>query len=132
MIMSYLVKIKTSIKNKEDLVEALENMGFKVEQKENMEITIWRDYKAKVDIRVSGKKFNHTFGFRKNDYDGVYELCADDMWRVSKDMQWQSELKQEVSLIRVKKVCKSQGFTVTKTNKQKDGTLHVLATQSGF
>ncbi len=72
--MSHFSTIKTTIKNKPELVEALELLQYNVIQDVKLENPLDHDHKQwNVDVAI-----NNEIGFKLNKSTGTYELVADE------------------------------------------------------
>lgn len=78
--MSHKTEIKTKLNNKEFLLKALDKMGFKYKEGENLTTQSRYGVKEKVDILITGNsRHNYTdnpIGFKK-ETDGTYSPIGD-------------------------------------------------------
>ena len=124
--MSHFSTIKTKIKNKPQLVEALELLQYNV--KEDIKLENPLDHKHKqweVDVAVGDD-----IGFRCNT-DGVYELVTDlQTWKQPiPPERFIDKVTQQYARMVVHNTAKSEGFEIEEEWEMDDNSIELTVTQ---
>ena len=128
--MSHFTKIKTSIKNKPELVEALVLLGYDV--KEGQQLTInnpthsedHADWYADVSIK-------NDIGFKLNKNTGEYELVAElDAWDLDVPIKrFVEKVTQQYARMTVHNTIKEMGFEVEEEWEMDDNSIELTVTR---
>ena len=124
--MSHFSTIKTKIKNKPQLIEALELLQYDVQ--ENQELINPLDHqheKVKVDVSIG-----NDIGFRLNN-SGEYELVADiQTWKDPvPPKRFVEKVTQQYAIRTIVSTVNEDGFNVEKENIDRDGSVELLCTR---
>lgn len=130
--MSHFTSIKTQIKNRDALVTALNDIGFKnIELHETAQHLYGyqgdvREQTAEVIIRRQyiGSSSND-IGF-KQQADGQYEAIISEYDRHQYNQQWMNKLMQRYGYHALKATAHEQGFTIEQDEVMQDGTVKVV------
>lgn len=130
--MSHFTSIKTQIKNRDALVTALTDIGFKnIELHETAQHLYGyqgdvREQTAEVIIRRQyiGSSSND-IGF-KQQADGQYEAIISEYDRHQYNQQWMNKLMQRYGYHALKATAQEQGFTIEEDEVMQDGTVKVV------
>ncbi len=128
--MSHFTKIKTSIKHKPELVEALELMGHDVQENQQLIINNpshaqdHADWYADISIRKD-------IGFRLNKNTGKYELIAElDTWDLDVPVErFIDKVTQQYARMVIYNTVKSEGFEVEEEWEMDDNSIEVTVTR---
>ena len=128
--MSHFTKIKTSIKNKPELVEALVLLGYDV--KEGQQLTInnpihaedHADWYADVSIK-------NDIGFKLNKNTGEYELVAElDAWDLDIPIKrFVEKVTQQYARMTVHNTIKDMGFQVEEEWEMDDNSIELTVSR---
>tara|TARA_B100000131_G_scaffold91457_1_gene88168 strand:+ start:398 stop:784 length:387 start_codon:yes stop_codon:yes gene_type:complete len=126
MLMSHFSTIKTKIKHKPQLIEALELLQYDVQ--ENKELINPLDHqheKVKVDISISDN-----IGFRLNN-NGEYELVADiQTWKDPvPPKRFVEKVTQQYARMTVHNQVKEMGFQVEEEYEMDDNSIELTVTR---
>ena len=124
--MSHFSTIKTKIKNKPQLIEALELLQYEV--KENQELINPLDHqheKVKVDVSIG-----NDIGFRFNN-NGEYELVADiQTWKDPvPPKRFVEKVTQQYARMTVHNQIKEMGFKVEEEWEMDDNSIELVVTR---
>ena len=124
--MSHFSTIRTKIKNKPELVEALELLQYNVLQDVNLENP--RDHEHKewqVDVAIG-----NDIGFRLNK-DGVYELVADiQTWKDPiPPKRFIEKVTQQYARMTIHNTIKDMGFSVQEEWEMDDNSIELTVTK---
>ena len=124
--MSHFSTIKTKIKNKPQLIEALELLQYEV--KENQELINPLDHqheKVKVDVSIG-----NDIGFRLNN-NGEYELVADiQTWKDPvPPKRFVEKVTQQYARMTVYNQIKEMGFKVEEEWEMDDNSIELVVTR---
>jgi|TARA_A100000172_G_scaffold42864_1_gene26285 hypothetical protein len=124
--MSHFSTIKTKIKNKPQLIEALELLQYEVQ--ENQELINPLDHqheKVKVDVSIG-----NDIGFRLNN-NGEYELVADiQTWKDPvPPKRFVEKVTQQYARMTVHNQIKEMGFKVEEEWEMDDNTIELTVTR---
>ena len=124
--MSHFSTIQTKIKNKPQLLEALELLQYNIqEDQELINPTNHQHEKVKVDVSIG-----NDIGFRLNK-NGEYELVADiQTWDLDVPVQrFIDKLTQQYAVQNIKKVAVEEGFNVEQQIKNVNGEVELVVTR---
>ena len=124
--MSHFSTIKTKIKHKPQLVEALELLQYEVQQDQELINPLDHHHeKVKVDVSIG-----NDIGFRLNK-EGVYELVADiQTWDLDVPVRrFIDKLTQQYAVQNIKKVAVEEGFNVEQQIKNVNGEVELVVTR---
>ena len=127
--MSHFSTIKTTIKNKPELVEALELLQYNVVQDSKLENPL--DHKHEqwnVDVAISDE-----IGFRLNKNTGTYELVADqETWNLDVPVnRFIDKVTQQYARMTIHNTIKEQGFEVEDEWEMDDNSIELTVTRWG-
>ena len=125
--MSHFSTIKTTIKNKPELVEALELLQYNVVQDSKLENPL--DHKHEqwnVDVANSDE-----IGFRLNKNTGTYELVADqETWNLDVPVnRFIDKVTQQYARMTIHNTIKEQGFEVEDEWEMDDNSIELTVTR---
>ena len=124
--MSHFSTIKTKIKHKPQLIEALQLLHYDVqEDKELVNPLNHQHEKVKVDVSIG-----NDIGFRLNK-EGVYELVADiQTWKdPGPPKRFVEKVTQQYAIRTIVSTVNEDGFNVEKENIDRDGSVELLCTR---
>jgi len=124
--MSHFSTIKTRIKNKPELVEALELLQYNVVQDVKLENPLDHQHKQwNVDVAISDE-----IGFRLNKNTGNYELVADEQtWDLDVPVQrFIDKVTQQYARMTVHNTVKDLGYQVEEEWEMDDLSIEITAT----
>ena len=124
--MSHFSTIKTKIKDKEILVQALLLLQYNVQEDQELINPINHQHeKVKVDVSIG-----NDIGFRLNK-DGVYELVADiQTWKDSvPPRRFIEKVTQQYAKVTIVDTITEQGFTINEESTTIDNTIELVATR---
>ncbi len=124
--MSHFSTIKTKIKNKTELVEALELLQYNVVQDVKLENPLDHEHKQwQVDVAI-----DNDIGFRLNK-DGVYELVADiQTWKDPiPPKRFIEKVTQQYARMTIHNTIKDMGFAVQEEWEMDDNSIELTVTK---
>jgi len=124
--MSHFSTIKTKIKNKPELVEALELLQYNVVQDVKLENPLDHEHKQwQVDVAI-----DNDIGFRLNK-DGVYELVADiQTWKDPiPPKRFIEKVTQQYARMTIHNTIKEMGFSVQEEWEMDDNSIELTVTK---
>ena len=124
--MSHFSTIKTKIKNKPELLEALQLLQYDVQEDQELINPINHQHeKVKVDVSIG-----NDIGFRLNK-NGEYELVADiQTWDLDVPVQrFIDKLTQQYAVQNIKKVAVEEGFNVEQQIKNVNGEVELVVSR---
>ena len=124
--MSHFSTIKTTIKNKPELVEALELLQYNVVQDVKLENPLNHEHKEwQVDVAIG-----NDIGFRLNK-DGVYELVADiQTWKDPiPPKRFIEKVTQQYARMTIHNTIKDMGFSVQEEWEMDDNSIELTVTK---
>ena len=124
--MSHFSTIKTTIKNKPELVEALELLQYNVVQDAKLENPLDHEHKEwQVDVAIG-----NDIGFRLNK-DGVYELVADiQTWKDPVPPErFIEKVTQQYARMTIHNTIKDMGFSVQEEWEMDDNSIELTVTK---
>ena len=126
--MSHFSTIKTKIKNKPELIEALQLLQYDVQEDQELINPIDHQHeKVKVDVSIGTD-----IGFRLNS-DGEYELVADmQTWNHSiPPKRLIEKVTQQYARMTIHNTIKEQGFQVEEEWEMDDNSIELTVTRWG-
>jgi len=123
--MSHFSTIKTKIKNKPELIEALQLLQYDVEEDRELINPLDHQHeKVKVDVSIGDD-----IGFRRNS-EGVYELVADiQTWKDPvPPKRFVDKVTQQYARMTVYNAVKNMGWEVAEEWEMTDNTIEITAT----
>ena len=124
--MSHFCTIRTKIKNKPELVEALELLQYNVVQDVKLENPLDHEHKEwQVDVAIG-----NDIGFRLNK-DGVYELVADiQTWKDPvPPKRFIEKVTQQYARMTIHNTIKDMGFSVQEEWEMDDNSIELTVTK---
>ena len=124
--MSHFSTIKTTIKNKPELVEALELLQYNVIQDVKLENPLDHEHKQwNVDVAI-----NDEIGFKLNNSTGTYELVADEQtWDLDVPVQrFIDQVTQQYARMTIHNTVKDLGYQVEEEWEMDDLSIEITAT----
>ena len=124
--MSHFSTIKTTIKNKPELVEALELLQYNVVQDVKLENPLDHEHKEwQVDVAIG-----NDIGFRLNK-EGVYELVADiQTWKDPvPPKRFIEKVTQQYARMTIHNTIKDMGFAVQEEWEMDDNSIELTVTK---
>ncbi len=127
--MSHFSTIKTKIKNKPQLVEALELLQYNVMEDQELKVTGTHGIKHEtVEAEVA---ITNDIGFRMDPRTGEYELVADlETWKepISVD-RFIDKVTQQYARMTIHNTVKEQGFQVEEEWEMDDNSIELTVTR---
>ena len=123
--MSHFSTIKTKIKNKPELIEALQLLQYNVQEDQELINPLDHQHeKVKVDVSIGDD-----IGFRRNSK-GVYELVADiQTWKDPvPPKRFVEKVTQQYARMTVHNAVKNMGWEVAEEWEMTDNTIEITAT----
>ena len=123
--MSHFSTIKTKIKNKPELIEALQLLQYDVQEDQELINPLDHQHeKVKVDISIGDD-----IGFRRNSI-GVYELVADiQTWKDPvPPKRFVEKVTQQYARMTVHNAVKNMGWEVAEEWEMTDNSIEITAT----
>ena len=123
--MSHFSTIKTKLKNKPELIEALQLLQYDVKEDQELINPIDHQHeKVKVDVSIGDD-----IGFRRNS-EGVYELVADiQTWKDPvPPKRFVDKVTQQYARMTVYNAVKNMGWEVAEEWEMTDNTIEITAT----
>ena len=121
--MSHFSTIKTKIKNKPELIEALQLLQYNVQEDQELINPLDHQHeKVKVDVSIGDD-----IGFRRNS-EGVYELVADiQTWKDPvPPKRFVDKVTQQYARMTVHNTVKDMGFQVEEEWEMDDGSIELV------
>ena len=125
--MSHFSTIKTKLRNKPQLVEALELLQYDVKEDQELVNPIDHQHeKVKVDVSIG-----NDIGFRLNEVTGVYELVADiQTWNQPiPPKRFVEKVTQQYARMTVHNTVKEMGFQVEEEWEMEDNSIDLTVTR---
>ncbi len=127
--MSHFSTVKTQLRKREPLIQALHNLGYVPEQGAQL-VRGYRGQTVKAELAV---KMNEggDIGFRWNENTKAYELVTDlDLWKQPVPLdRFLSKLTQQYALTTVLTETSKQGFEVSERKNNVDGSIELVVTR---
>lgn len=118
--MSHFTRVRTKVKNREQLIQALENLGYTVE--ERAEVRGWRGRTERADVvvRLEGK---YDIGFKRANRQQAFEVVADWFGVSLEQDAFTNAVQQEYALVGAEVQARKAGWSNLKRHRQEDGTV---------
>jgi len=127
--MSHFTTIKTKIKNKPQLVEALELLQYNVT--EDQELRVTGSHGIKHEVVEAEVAIANDIGFRMNPTTGDYELVADlETWKepITVD-RFIDKVTQQYARMTIHNTIKEQGFQVEEEWEMDDNSIELTVSR---
>ena len=127
--MSHFSKINTKIRNKPELIEALELLQYDVQEDQKLKVTGAHGIKHEVvEAEVAIAK---DVGFRMNPHTGEYELVADlETWNQPVPVErFVDKVTQQYARMTVYNTVKKMGFEVQEEWEMDNNSIEITATR---
>ena len=127
--MSHFSTIKTKLRNKEQLQEALVILQYDV--KEDQELKVTGAHGINHETVEADIAIGTDVGFRMNPMTGEYELVADlETWNQPITVErFMDKVSQQYAIQTVKKSTVKEGFTIENEIKNVDGSVELVVTR---
>jgi len=127
--MSHFSTIKTKLRNKEQLQEALVILQYDV--KEDQELKVTGAHGINHETVEADIAIGTDVGFRLNPMTGEYELVADlETWNQPITVErFMDKVSQQYAIQTVKKSTVKEGFTIENEIKNVDGSVELVVTR---
>ena len=127
--MSHFSTIKTKIKNKPQLVEALELLQYNVT--EDQELRVTGAHGIKHEVVEAEVAISNDIGFRMNPYTGDYELVADlETWKESIPVdRFIDKVTQQYARMTIHNTIRDQGFQVEEEWEMDDNSIELTVSR---
>ena len=127
--MSHFSTIKTKIKHKPQLIEALELLQYDVTEGQELRVTGSHGFKHEVveaEVAIA-----NDIGFRMNPHTGDYELVADlETWKESIPVdRFIDKVTQQYARMTIHNTIKEQGFEVEEEWEMNDNSIELTVTR---
>ncbi len=125
--MSHFSTIKTTIKNKPELIEALELLQYDVKEDVKLENPLDHTHKEwAVDLSISNE-----IGFKLNKATGTYELVADEQtWNLDVPVnRFIEKLTQQYARTTIHNTTKEMGFQLEEEWEMDDNSIELVVTR---
>ena len=125
--MSHFSTIKTKLRNKPQLIEALELLQYDVQEDQELVNPLDHQHeKVKVDVSIG-----NDIGFRLNEVTGVYELVADiQTWNQPiPPKRFVEKVTQQYARMTVHNTVKEMGFQVEEEWEMEDNSIELTVTR---
>ncbi|MCP4398204.1 MAG: DUF1257 domain-containing protein [bacterium] len=122
--MSHLSRIKTRMVEREYLLKALEEAGYRYETGSNLSVKSYDGEKVNVDVKISGKLFSSAIGFQKKEKG--YE-CVADWWGVRGISQkdFLQKITQRYAYHAALTKLEAQGFSLVSEDLEEGNRIHL-------
>ena len=127
--MSHFSTVKTQLRKKEPLVEALLNLGYLPQEGEQL-VRGFRGQTVKAELAIK-MPIGGDIGFRWNEKTSAYELVADlDLWKQEIPVsRFLANLTQQYALSTVISASAEEGFQVAERKNHNDGSFELVVTR---
>ena len=127
--MSHFSTVKTQLRKREPLLQALHDLGYLPQEKETL-VRGYRGQTVKAEVSVQMSK-GGDLGFRWNSSTNSYELVTDlDLWKESVPVErFLAQLTQRYAFNTVLSASKKEGFELTEQKNNVDGSIELVVTR---
>lgn len=127
--MSHFSTIKTELRDRQSLLEALEDLGHGPRQGSLM-VRGYRGQTVEAQLAVAQPN-GADIGFRLNPETGSYELVTDlDLWNQAVPVErFLAQLNQRYALRSILAAMAEEGFQVSEQAQQQDGSIELVVTR---
>ena len=122
--MSHFTRVQTSLKDRETLVQALEELGYVVQQG-GVQVRGWGGQMTSADLKIATSNPQHDIGFQL--VGDSYQLVAD--WYGIHDTNEHAlvqQVTQRYAYVATQKTLTQQGFTVAEEEQTEDGSVRLV------
>ena len=128
--MSHFSTVKTQLRKREPLLQALQDLGYLPEEGERV-VRGYQGQSVKADLAIHMSKGGGDIGFRLNESTQTYELVADlDLWKESIPVErFIAKVTQQYALNTVLSASAKEGFEVAQQNRNDDGSIELVVTR---
>jgi len=128
--MSHFSTVKTQLKKREPLIQALRDLGYIPQEGENL-VRGYRGQTVKAEMSVKMPNGSGDIGFRWNKSTKAYELVTDlDLWKQSVPVdRFLSQLTQRYALNTVLSATSQEGFEIAEQKNNVDGSIELVVTR---
>ncbi len=127
--MSHFSTVKTQLRKREPLLQALNDMGYCTQQGERL-VRGYRGQTVKAEVAVHMPE-GGDIGFRWNDATQAYELVTDlDLWKQPIPVErFLSKLTQRYAVNTLLSATTEEGFEVAEEKNNLDGSIELVVTR---
>ena len=127
--MSHFSTVKTQLKKREPLLQALHDLGYLPQEGEHM-VRGYRGQTVKAEMAVTMPK-GGDLGFRWNAANESYQLVTDlDLWSQTVPVErFLAQLTQRYALNTILEATSKEGFEVAEQSKNVDGSIELVVTR---
>ena len=127
--MSHFSTVKTELRDRQALVDALTDMGH-APQQGAIQVRGYRGQTVIAELAVAQEQ-GGDIGFRLNPETGCYELVTDlDLWRLDVPVErFLSQLSQRYALRTILAATAEEGFQVSEQTSHIDGSIELVVTR---
>ena len=127
--MSHFSTVKTELRDRSALIEALRDLGHSPSEGERA-VRGYRGQTVQADLTVLAQE-GGDLGFRWNDSTGSYELVTDlDLWRQPVPVErFLAKLTQQYALRSILAASIEEGFEVSEQRQSADGSIELVVTR---
>ncbi len=127
--MSHFSTVKTQLKKREHLLQALHDLGFSPKEGQHL-IRGYRGQTVKAEMAITCSK-GGDLGFRWNSNTNSYELVTDlDLWKQPVPVErFLAQVTQRYALNTVLKATAQEGFEVAEQSNNLDGSIELVVTR---
>ncbi len=127
--MSHFSTVKTQIRKRESLLQALLDLGC-ISQEEDLFVRGYRGQKVEAEMAFTLPK-GANIGFRLNKENDTYELVTDlDLWKESVPVErFLAQMTQRYALHTVLTASANEGFEVAQQSQNDDGSIELVVTR---
>ena len=127
--MSHFSTVKTKLRKREPLLQALKDLGYLPQEGENL-VRGYRGQTVKAELSVKMSQ-GGDIGFRWNENNKSFELVTDlDLWKQSIPVErFLSKLTQRYALNSVIQATAKEGFQISEQKNNLDGSIELVVTR---
>lgn len=127
--MSHFSTVKTQLRKREPLIQALHDLGYVPQDGENF-VRGYRGQTVKAELAVTMPK-GGDIGFRWNEATNAYELVADlDLWEQKVPVErFLAQVTQRYAFNTVLTETAQEGFEVSEQKRNVDGSIELVLTR---
>tara|TARA_B100001250_G_scaffold410894_1_gene438270 strand:- start:937 stop:1326 length:390 start_codon:yes stop_codon:yes gene_type:complete len=127
--MSHFTRIKTKIRHKPELQEALELLQYNVIEDQELKVT--GPHGIKHEVVEAEVAISKDIGFRMNPHTGEYELVADlETWNQPIPVErFLDKVTQQYARMTIHNTVKKQGFEVEEEWEMNDNTIEITVSR---
>lgn len=127
--MSHFSTVKTELRDRAALMEALRDLGHDPSDGERA-VRGYRGQTVQADLAVASSE-GSDLGFRWSEASGSYELVTDlDLWKQPIPVErFLAKLTQQYALRSILAASAEEGFQVSEQNRSQDGSIELVVTR---